>query len=126
MNSKFIKIGSILGALSIVLGAFGAHLFKDFLAGSGRLETYETAVKYQFYGSFSLILVGILCSKFNAKNLIYSGNLFWVGTFIFSGSLYLLCFTGVKIFGAITPIGGVLLIAAWVFLFLAVHKNQVD
>ena len=122
-NSTILKTGAILGALAVAIGAFGAHALKDMLLESGRLDTYELAVRYQFYHALSLLAVGILIKENASKFLRYSAWGFFLGCIVFCGSLYLLCFTGVKIFGAITPLGGVAFIAGWVFLFLGIAKK---
>ncbi|WNB18628.1 DUF423 domain-containing protein [Marivirga arenosa] len=124
MTSKIIIIiGSISGAISVILGAFGAHALKDSLTASGRLDTYETAVKYQMYHSLALILLGMLMLQFQHKFLNYASYSFLIGMVIFSGSLYLLCATGITKLGAITPIGGLFLIAAWVLMAIGVGKT---
>lgn len=123
MHKLFLMIGSILGALSVMIGAFGAHALKDTLTSHGRLETFETAVKYQFYHVFALLIVGILLSRIDHKLLHYSGYAFIVGIVIFSGSLYILCLTNVGKWGAVTPIGGVFFIIGWVLLFLGIYKH---
>lgn len=115
--------GSVLGALSVMIGAFGAHALKNTLTTNGRLETFETAVKYQFYHVFALLIVGILLSRIDHKLLHYSGYSFIVGIIIFSGSLYTLCLTNVGKWGAVTPIGGVFFIIGWVLLFLGIYKH---
>ena len=126
MNLLFLKIGAFFGALSVILGAFGAHVLKTTLLSSGRMETYETAIKYLFYHSLALILVGILHKEFTNKWINYSGNCFIIGTIIFSGSLLLLCFSGLKAMGAVAPIGGTFLVLAWVFLFWGFSKKIND
>lgn len=122
-HKLIIIIGSISGALSVILGAFGAHAFKDSLTASGRLDTFETAVKYQMYHSLALVLLGVLMLHFQHKFLGYASYSFLVGIVIFSGSLYLLCATGITKLGAITPIGGIFLIAAWILLAIGVSKS---
>lgn len=123
MQKTFILAGSILGALGVAFGAFGAHALKNMLTETNRLETFETAVKYQFYHALALILVGIISQSITSKSMTYSGYSMLIGTLIFSGSLYLICFTGIKVFGAIAPIGGTLMIAGWVLLFWSVWKG---
>ncbi len=121
----FIQSGAILGAIAVALGAFGAHALKTMLNNAGRTETFETAVKYQFYHAIVLVLVGILLQKSGvnaAKYFAWSGNAFIVGTLIFSGALYAICFTGITKFGAVAPVGGLLLILGWIFLFFAASK----
>lgn len=120
----FIQSGALLGLLGVALGAFGAHALRTFLTAANRLDTFETAVRYQFYHALALVLVGLLMQSFGTnpatvKLLGWAGNSFLIGTLIFSGSLYLLCFTGITWLGAITPLGGVALIAGWALLLWA-------
>lgn len=122
---KFILIsGSILGALSVMIGAFGAHALKQLLETSGRLETFETAVKYQIYHALALLLLGVLMFHWKHAYLNYAGYSFLIGVVIFSGSLYALCLSGITKFGMITPIGGLFLIAGWVFLLMGILKSS--
>lgn len=122
MHKSFIIIGALIGALGVILGAFGAHALKDVLTDSGRIDTYETAVKYQMYHGLALLLLGLLSLHFDHKLMQYAGWAFIIGTFIFSGSLYALCATGITKLGAITPIGGLFLIGGWVLMALGVYK----
>jgi len=124
MQKIFLITGCVLGGLAVMIGAFGAHALKTLLESSGRSETFETAVKYQFYHALALILLGIL--MLNLKNTVYNyaGYSFILGTIIFSGSLYILSITGITKFGIITPIGGMLFIAGWIFLLLGVLKTM--
>lgn len=120
----FIQSGAVLGLLGVALGAFGAHALRTSLTASGRLDTFETAVKYQFYHALALVLIGVLMQQFGSnpavvKLLNWAGYSFLAGVLIFSGSLYVLCLTGVTWLGAITPIGGVALIAGWALLLWA-------
>lgn len=119
MNKLFLQSGALLGALSVAVGAFGAHALKESLTATNRLETFETAVKYQFYHALALIAVGILQNFISSKYLNYAGYSFIVGTIIFSGALYTICFTGIKAFGAVAPIGGLGMIIGWICLLLA-------
>lgn len=122
MQKLFLLIGALSGAIAVMVGAFGAHALKAKLLETGRLEVYETAVKYQFYHALALLLLGILMFKVQHKLLDYSGIAFIVGMVIFSGSLYILCLTNVPRWGAVTPIGGLALIAGWILLFVALLK----
>lgn len=120
----FIQSGAVLGLLGVAIGAFGAHALRAMLETSGRTATFETAVKYQFYHALALVLVGILLNLFGSnptmvKLLSWSGYSFLGGVLVFSGSLYLLCFTGVTWLGAITPLGGLAMIAGWALLLWA-------
>lgn len=124
VSKLFLLLGAILSALSVVIGAFGAHGLEKYLQETGRTETFETAVKYQFYHALALLIVGIIYHLANIPYVKYSGYLLLVGTFIFSGSLYILCMTNVSKWGAVTPIGGLLLIIGWVFLSIGILKSQ--
>jgi uncharacterized membrane protein YgdD (TMEM256/DUF423 family) len=125
MNQKSIlQSAALLGALAVSLGAFGAHAFKTFLTDTGRLETYELAVRYQFYHVFAMLLTGILLSHFPGSRLKYASLCFLLGIFFFCGSLYILCLTGYSKLGAVTPIGGVLFIAGWVLLLMGITQKK--
>lgn len=123
MNKLFLLSGSFLGMLGVMVGAFGAHALKAMLQATQTTETFETAVKYQFYHAIALLIVGVLGKDFQTKTLDYSGYAFLIGAIIFSGSLYLICFTGIKAFGAVAPIGGTLLVAGWALLFWTIWKG---
>ena len=123
MSAKLIIIiAGIFGALAVGLGAFGAHGLEATLTANGRLDTYETAVKYQFYHTLALLLTGILLMNINHDYFIWASWSFIIGMVIFSGSLYILSLTNVTWLGAITPIGGLALIVGWVFLILGTSK----
>ena len=121
--NRNLRIGALSGAIAVGIGAFGAHGLKSFLIEYGRLDTFETAVKYHFYHTLALLFIGILQLNKSSKWLNYSSNLFFTGMLIFSGTLYTLCLTNISLLGAITPIGGILLIAGWVSLFIAAIKK---
>lgn len=123
MHKLFLIIGSTFGGLAVLIGAFGAHALKSLLDSSGRAATFETAVKYQFYHALALILLGILMVNFKHNFYNYAGYSFTLGTIIFSGSLYILCLSGITRFGMITPIGGVIMILGWVFLLFGIIKT---
>ncbi|AYA38751.1 DUF423 domain-containing protein [Hymenobacter oligotrophus] len=124
MTARLIILtAAILGALGVSLGAFGAHAFKAHLEATGRLETFETAVRYQFYHTLALMALGVL--RLVRPDAVSLGTVAWLwlgGIIVFSGSLYLLCFTGLRWLGAITPIGGVLFIIGWVMLAVAAMR----
>ena len=128
MHKPFIKTAAILGALSVMLGAFAAHGLKQLLSPDN-LQIFETAVRYQFYHVFALLAVGILYKEFSGKFMLWAGKLFIAGIIIFSGTLYLLCYVKhnampLNWLGAITPFGGASFIAGWVMLFWAVFKRN--
>lgn len=124
MHKGFLKTAALLGALSVVLGAFGAHGLKQ-LVPAETVSTFETGVRYQFYHVFALLIVAILYDRFSQRWLKNAGICFIVGMILFSGSLYLLTAmkatdtVGLSGIGAITPIGGVFFILGWLAMFRA-------
>jgi uncharacterized membrane protein YgdD (TMEM256/DUF423 family) len=129
MHKDFIKTAALLGALSIILGAFGAHSLKQFFTAD-MLQVYETAARYQMYHALALLSVGILYKEFNNKLIKLSGNFFIAGIVLFSGSLYAICFiqfhnlSSLLWIGAITPLGGLSFIIGWLLLFAGVVKKD--
>lgn len=125
MHKSFLAIASILAALSVALGAFGAHGLKKFVPPES-VATFETGVRYQFYHTFALFLVAILFQTFPGKLLSMAGWLFLVGILLFSGSLYALTLlkatntVGLKGIGIITPFGGLFFIAGWICLLIGI------
>jgi uncharacterized membrane protein YgdD (TMEM256/DUF423 family) len=121
---KFLVFGAGLAALSVVFGAFGAHSLEKHLQDIKLLATFETAARYQFYHALGLILVFMLSQyDLNKSLLSKSGWFMFFGTTLFSGSLYIYVFSGIKAFAMITPIGGLLMIIAWVLMLLAAVKK---
>ncbi len=119
----FLVLGSISGFLSVALGAFGAHILKEKLDDYS-LGIFHTGVTYQTTHALALILVAILIKFFpQCSSLTWAGWCFTIGTVLFSGSLYALSFSGVKVLGAITPIGGVLFLVGWALLALFGWKS---
>lgn len=116
MARIFLAIASILGALSVAGGAFGAHALKGQLTESA-LNSFETGVRYQMYHAIALFLVAILIGQYpEAKSLVPVGWCFVAGVVLFSGSLYGLSLAGIKALGPVTPLGGVAFIAGWSLL----------
>lgn len=122
MFRVFVAIGGINAILAVALGAFGAHGLEGSLS-SDMMEIFETGVKYHFYHALGLIAVGLVATHLPDSSLLtISGWLMLAGIVLFSGSLYALSTTGIGWLGAVTPIGGVCFIAAWVLLVIAVLK----
>ena len=119
-TKKFLQIGSIIMALSVALGAFGAHALKSIL-DENMIKVYNTAVQYQFYHALGLFAVAFAAHFNNVKKVKIAGNIMLYSILIFSGSLYLMTITGIKWLGAITPIGGTGFIIAWILLFLSMR-----
>lgn len=126
MNKKIVFTAAILLALAIVLGAFGAHGLKNIVSPE-KADSFETGVKYQFYSAFSLLILGLNADKFSfSLKPVYI--LFLIGTLFFSFSIYLLSLqeywgTNFSFLGPVTPLGGVLMIFAWmVFAWKLIRK----
>ena len=128
LSKYFISIAAFLGALTVALGAFGAHALKAVLSPAA-LTTYETAVRYQMYHVVALLFTEILLQKASSskqqKLLSRAGLFFMDGIVLFSGSLYFIVakpflgIEGLNWVGAITPMGGLLWMVAWVLLGLS-------
>ena len=114
MRILFI-IGSLFAALSVLLGAFGAHGLKNRLSMED-LAIFETAVRYQMYHALGILLMGVASFYLSEKLVSIPAYFLILGIIIFSGSLFLLVFTNLRWFGAITPIGGLCLIIGWLLL----------
>ncbi|MBI2061263.1 MAG: DUF423 domain-containing protein [Nitrospirae bacterium] len=123
MARIFACVGAAFGFLSVAAGAFGAHTLKGRLAPE-MLEIFEKAARYQMYHSLALLAVAWAATQFPHRLVALSGWMFIAGTILFSGSLYVLVATGAKTWGAVTPIGGVLLLAGWATLALGVGLNR--
>ena len=118
----FLTLGSAGMLLAVALGAFGAHALKKTLTPE-LLAVYETAVNYHFYHALGLLAVGLLALHLPASGTLrWEGLLMTVGLLLFSGSLYALSLSGIRWLGAITPVGGVALLAAWLLLAVAVIR----
>ncbi|MFC0561147.1 DUF423 domain-containing protein [Halalkalibacter alkalisediminis] len=123
MAKLFIFIGSIIMALSVVIGAFGAHGLEPKLT-ERMMKNYQTGVQYHMIHGFALIAVGIIALKMPISGMLNgAGWAFLVGILLFSGSLYAMALTGVTKLGAITPIGGLAFIVGWVLLGIAVLRG---
>ena len=128
MHKFFLQLAAVLGALAVVLGAFGAHALKR-AAPEAVVNIFETGVRYQFYHVFALAVAGLLYRDFSNKWMLWAGNFFITGILLFSGSLYLLTYLkasakpGLDWVGIITPFGGLAFIAGWVCMFIAMYKT---
>lgn len=113
--NPLLLISCFLGFLGVAGGAFGAHALKARLSPD-MLTVFEVGIRYQMYHLFAIFAAVWL-------NAPLAGWLFFSGIILFSGSLYLLALTSVRIFGAVTPIGGLLLLAGWLTLAFKVLKS---
>jgi uncharacterized membrane protein YgdD (TMEM256/DUF423 family) len=129
VHKGFLITAAILGALSVMFGAFAAHGLKTIIDAE-QLTIFETGVRYQFYHVFALLAVGILYKDFLNNFLRWSGYMFCLGILFFSGSLYCLSLFNGEISPAfkwlflITPLGGLCFITGWLLLALAIIKKN--
>ena len=114
MTKIFLAIASIFAGLSVSAGAFASHALKDKLSERA-LEIFETAARYQIYHALALLLVALLINQTESSqpSLVIAGWAFIIGIVVFSGSLYTLSLTDIKVLGAITPLGGLAFIIGW-------------
>ncbi len=122
-SRKFPVIAAAFGLTGIALGAFGAHYLKSAISVE-MLSVFETGVRYQMYHCFALFVVAWSLQSKRSRKLQYAGWSFVAGVVLFSGSLYTLALTGIRIFGIITPFGGLSLIAGWLMLGLGFWEKE--
>ncbi len=110
-------MGAILLALAVIVGAFGAHALGDRLDAYSK-GVYETGVMYHFFHALGLLVVSFLprIGALSTARASWICGLFLIGVVLFSGSLYALAISGVRMLGAVTPFGGLAFISAWVLL----------
>ena len=119
----WIGLGAVFGLLSVVVGALGAHALRDAL-DPGSLNTLQTAARFQMYHALALVLTGLLVDRWPSRMLVAAGWLFTAGVVLFCGSLYILALTGIGVFGAVAPVGGLGLIGGWFLLILRVFTKR--
>lgn len=113
MSRSLLILGSLNALLAVGLGAFGAHALKNSLDDYA-LQIWHTGVQYHFYHALGLLLIALIAEKIPAA--ANAGWLMFAGILLFSGSLYALSLSGVKILGAVTPLGGLCFLGAWLWL----------
>lgn len=114
-TKQFLFLGTLLMAMAVIFGAFGAHGLKK-IVSQQMLTIFQTGVQYQFYHALGLFAVAFIAYLHNKQSVKIAGNIMFIGVVIFSGSLYLLVLLNIKWLGAITPIGGVLMVVSWLLL----------
>jgi len=123
MDRFFFITGCLSAFVAVGGGAFGAHALRGKLTPDA-LNTFQTGVRYQMYHALALIVVAWAISHWPDANAAIAGWLFLAGTVLFSGSLYALSLTGIQLFGVVTPIGGLLFIAGWLYLaWIVLHAR---
>lgn len=115
MDRVFFGVGAVSAGLAVALGAFAAHGLRARLSPEA-LQTFETGARYHMYHALALLAVAWAVTRWPGTAVSVAGWLFIAGTLLFSGSLYLLAITGVRMLGAITPVGGFAFILGWLAL----------
>ncbi len=124
MPRIFLMLGAINAFLCVAFGAFGAHGLKLRLSAD-MLTVYQTGVQYHFYHALGLIMVGLVLLHFpKSRTVVLSGWLMLAGIVLFSVSLYALSLTGIRELGAITPLGGMAFLSAWILLAYGIRTTK--
>jgi len=121
MDRVFFIIGALYGFLGVALGAFGAHALKSRLTPD-MLGVFEVGVRYQLVHACALLAIAWACTRWPGPAMTIGGALIAAGVFVFSGSLYVLSFTGARWLGMVTPFGGVAMLAGWLCCLWAVWR----
>jgi len=122
MERLFAVVGGVSAFIAVAAGAFGAHALRSRL-GPELLAAFETGARYQMYHALALLAVASALTRWPVPAVRAAGWLFVAGTVLFSGSLYLLALTGVRSFGAVTPLGGLALLAGWLALVVGAWRG---
>lgn len=129
MHKGFFRTATLLGLLTVAMGAFGAHALKG-VVSERVVNTFEIAVRYQFLHVITLLITAILFISFSGKYLVIAGWCFIAGLILFCGSLYILAYSQATVqpgfgwVGPVTPIGGVAFMLGWLFLFVASFSKK--
>ncbi len=118
----WLVVGAVFAALTVLIGAFGAHGLKSKVSPE-YLLIFETGVRYQMYHSLALVLIGTIGYYLPQSSLAPVGYFMIAGIMIFSGSLYLLVLTNIRWLGAVTPIGGIFFIIGWLLLAYNIYRS---
>jgi uncharacterized membrane protein YgdD (TMEM256/DUF423 family) len=122
MDRTFATLGAVSALVAVAAGAFGEHALRARLAPD-QLTAFETGARYQMYHALALLLVAWAVTRWPAPPVRAAGWLFVAGTVIFSGSLYAYTLSGARAFGAVTPVGGLCLLAGWASLALGMWRS---
>lgn len=118
MPRVLLGLGALLGFLGVAAGAFGAHALRAKIPEE-RLASFRTGAEYQLWHALATIGAGVVATRWSTDWAVAAGLCFVAGVVLFSGSLYVLAITGKRAWGAVTPIGGLALLAGWALLVVA-------
>lgn len=136
MTRLFTILGAVSALVAVATGAFGAHGLPRYFASiyespddvDRMLHNWETAARYEMYHALGMLAVAWACSRWGAASGLpaAAGWCFLIGTFFFSGSLYVLCLSGQRWLGMITPLGGVAFMVGWLLLAVTAYKQPAE
>ncbi len=121
-SRQILITGGIICGLSVVIGAFGAHYLKPLLLDNDKLSAFQTGVQYQIFHGLAILATGLIYQVHSNKFLKTAFWLFLTGVLLFSGSLYLLGVTNERLFGPVTPIGGICFMVGWIYFIMGIKK----
>lgn len=122
VDRLFFSVGALSALVSVAAGAFGAHALRARLTPE-LLAIFETAARYQMYHALGLLAAAWATTRWPGALPVWAGWLFVAGTVLFSGSLYALALTGIRWWGAVTPLGGIAFLSGWLCLALATRNR---
>jgi len=123
MDKTFMFVGALMGGVGVAIGAFGAHGLRGRLSPE-MLAVFETGVRYHMYHALALLATAALLPRIDGRAVVIAGWSFTAGIVLFSGSLYALALSGARALGAITPLGGLCLLAGWLALAGAILRPR--
>ena len=123
MHNRFLLLGAVFAFVGVAAGAFGAHALEGRLPAD-LLAVYETGVRYELVHALALLFVGLAADRWPEAGWGRAGWLFVAGTILFSGSLFALSLTGLRVLGAVTPLGGLCFLAGWMLALLSALRSS--
>lgn len=125
MTRRFFVLGAIFGFIGVTAGAFGVHMLRDTLEAE-LMNVFETAVLYQMYHVFALLLVAFARRRYDHRAFLWASWCFTIGIILFSGSLYVMALTGVRWLGIITPVGGTAFLVGWMLFAWGLWRGRIS
>ncbi|MDH5429498.1 MAG: DUF423 domain-containing protein [Nitrospirota bacterium] len=125
MTNRILIIGAIMAGIGVAAGAFGAHGLRPILSEK-MMAVFETGVRYHLVHAMAMLIAGLSAHWFSRRVFLKAGWSFFLGIFIFSGSLYALALTDTRTLGILTPLGGLAFLIGWGFLAWGYWKSPLS